>query len=130
MDSTPGTDILNASVLYNMLLAGTSVALMWQPVETGGGLEGLVTDCRTTGGGQPTQFYHSFSILSKYFAPGTKLYKTISSSQNLEVLASKSVLFLINASSQSVTVNLGARSIPMQPYQTLLTDSYGIPILQ
>jgi len=37
---------------------------------------------------------------------------------------------LINASSQSVTVNLGARSIPMQPYQTLLTDSYGIPILQ
>jgi hypothetical protein len=130
MDSTPGTDILNASVLYNMLLAGTSVALMWQPVETGGGLEGLVTDCRTTGGGQPTQFYHSFSIFSKYFAPGTKLYKTISSSQNLEVLASKSVLFLINASSQSVTVNLGARSIPMQPYQTLLTDSYGIPILQ
>lgn len=124
-NSMPATDVLNASVLRHMVLAGTSVALMWQPMESGNQLQGLVTDCRVPGGGQATPFYHAFSIISNDFGRGTRICPATVSSPDVEVLASPTRTLLINDSGRPVDVDMDGRKVALSPYQVLLINNRG-----
>ncbi|HEX9015311.1 MAG TPA: hypothetical protein VF960_04830, partial [Chloroflexota bacterium] len=106
-----------ASILYNELRGGASVSLRWQPQGIasgafGGNDQNLFSDTRLVGGGQPFPTYPVYKAFHDGFGPGTTLYKTTSSSPDVEVLASASKTLLINM--RSVPVNLSVNGALLQ----------------
>jgi len=104
---------IHASVMLHMLKGGTSVALLWDPMETHEVNNALFSEVRQPSGGQPTPYYAAFHAFHAYFGPGTKLVKAASSSPDVEALASRSKIMLINKRPAPVQIVLNGRPLTL-----------------
>jgi hypothetical protein len=113
-----------ASMLYHQLKAGATVSMRWapqaQPNDTVG--QNFFTDTMVAGGGQALPPYYVYKAFHDHFGPGTKLYRTSSTSPEVEVLASATKTLLINKSSTSITVDLNGTSIQMNGYEVRVLE--------
>jgi len=108
-----------ASCYYHALKNGTNVALLWEPFSFGR----LFSKTDSANGGQPTPHYFVVKAFNTYFGPGTQLYKAESSSGNLDVLASREKVLLINKSPDPVTVALNRKKLILKGYEVRLEDT-------
>lgn len=105
-----------ASCSLHALLSGVYVGLLWGP-------NSLFTSTRTAEGGEPTPQYRVVKVFNTDFGPGTQLYKTTSSSSDVEVLASATKTLLINKRNEEVMVQLDGNDLTMTPYEVRLVDA-------
>jgi hypothetical protein len=118
---------VHASILYHMLRGGSAAALLWNGIDNGEVSHGLITDIRKPDGGKPTPHYHVFKAYHDHFGPGTPVYKTTSSSPDVEVLASDKKTLVINKRSAPVTARLDGRDIPLAAYGVRLLEAPAAP---
>ncbi|MEM8532755.1 MAG: hypothetical protein AAGF95_18055 [Chloroflexota bacterium] len=119
----PAGPALSASAFYHTLTGGSSVILSWNPMRTGeSGGHPLFSDVRDEGGGQPEPHYHVFKMYHDHFGPGTPLYKTTSSSLDVEVLASDKVIMLINKRPHETSVNINGVHMTLDAYEVTLAE--------
>jgi hypothetical protein len=112
----------HASCYYHALQSGTRLALLWDGV----GLGQLFTRTQTAHGGQPTPHYAVVQAFNRYFGPGASLYQTKSSSDDLEVLASRQKIMLINKRPNAVSVRLEGKELPLGGYEVRILDTPGV----
>jgi hypothetical protein len=115
-----------ASGQIDTLLSGASVLLIWGPQGDTQGFsspEGVWTDTRVETGGQPTPYYGTAQAFNTYFASGTQLYHTTTSSMNLAVLASRAVTMLVNQRSTTQYVSVNGIVILLRPYEVYLLST-------
>lgn len=118
-DSEEFTAANHASTYYHSLKSGARMALLWD----GGGLGALFSDTETADGGQPTMHLSVVKIFNEHFGPGTQLYKAELSSDDLEVLASREKILLINKSPEAVSVDLDGQELSLQGYEVRVVDT-------
>ncbi len=111
----------HASCYYHALQSGARLALLWDGV----GLGQLFTRTRTADGGQPTPHYSVVQAFNQHFGPGTQLYQAKSSSDDIEVLASRAKIMLINKRPESVTVRLEGKEVSLEGYAVRVLDALG-----
>jgi outer membrane protein assembly factor BamB len=111
----------HASCYYHALQSGARLALLWDGV----GLGQLFTRTQTAEGGRPTPHYAVVQALNQYFGPGTQLYQTKSSSDDIEALASRAKIMLINKRPESVTVRLEGKEVSFEGYGVRVLDAPG-----
>jgi hypothetical protein len=116
---------VHASILYHMLRGGSSVALLWNGIADGEVGHGLITAIRRPGGGKPTPHYLVFEAFHKHFGPGTALYWSVSTSPDVEVLASAKKTLLINKRAVPVTVRLDGNPVTLAAYDVRLLNAPG-----
>jgi hypothetical protein len=114
---------IHASVLIHMILSGSSVALLWQPMKVGKLDHALFSDVRKPGGIEIYPHYHVFKAIHEYFGPSIQLYKATPSSSDVEVLASATKLLLINKRPESVKVLVNGKPVDLGCYEVRLLDS-------
>jgi hypothetical protein len=108
----------HASCYLHALLSGVSAALLWDPELQRWNY--LFTSTKTADGGQPSPHYRVVKIFNHDFGPGTRLYKAVSSSADIEVLASATKTLLINKRNANVVVRLNGRDVMVAPYEVRL----------
>jgi hypothetical protein len=110
----------NASMYYWMIKGDTGgkgvKALLWDP-EEGEINHYIFTSTAASSGGQPTPHYAVFKNMHDYFAPGTQLVKAVSSSPNIEVLATAFHTMLINKNNTSQTVVVNGTTYTLSAYE-------------
>ena len=116
--------LITSGEIYTAM-SGAAVLLMWEPQGDASGFslpEGIWTDTGKQEGGQPTKHYYALVAFKAYFGPGTRLYKTTASTEDVTVIASSVKMMLVNhlATQQIVVVN--DSSFTLNPYQVLVTD--------
>ncbi len=111
----------HASCYYHALRRGARLALLWDGV----GLGQLFTRTETADGGQPTPHYFVVQAFNQHFGPGTQLYKTKSSSDDIEVLASRTRILLINKRPDPVRVRPEGKELLLQGYEVGVLDAPG-----
>ena len=114
-----------ASTLYHQLKAGVSLSLYYKPQGQGerGDQQGLFSDTRLAGGGQPLPSYAVYQAFHDHFGPGTQLYRAASSSSDVEVLASATQLLIINKRGSPVEVRVnGVLDIGLAAYEVRVLD--------
>ena len=109
----------HASCYYHALESGARLALLWDGV----GLGQLFTRTGTAEGGQPTPHYFVVQAFNQHFGPGTQLYQTRSSSDDIEVLASRVKIMLINKRPGAVTVSLEGKELLLEGYEVRVLDA-------
>jgi hypothetical protein len=109
----------HASCYLHALQSGARLALLWDGV----GLGQLFTRTETADGGQPTPHYSAVQAFNRHFGPGTQLYKTQSSSDDLEVLASRAKILLINKRPGAVRVRLEGKELTLAGYEVRVLDT-------
>jgi len=107
----------HASCYYHSLINDTSVALLW------GHDSYLFSSTASPSGGQPTKLYNVVKIFNTHFGPGTQLYSTTSSSEDINVLASETKTLLINKRNSPVTVVVNGTSVNLVAYEVKLLDA-------
>lgn len=112
----------HASCYYHSLQSGASLALLWDSV----GLGQLFTRTGTAEGGQPTPHYFVVQAFNQHFGPGTQLYQTKSSSDDVEVLASRATVMLINKRPGPVRVRLESKELSLEGYEVRVLDAAGV----
>jgi len=112
----------HASCYYHSLINGADLALVWDPME-GEIANPLFTNTSDSTGGQPTPHYNVVKAFNTYFPPGTQVYRTTSSTANLEVLGSLNKTMLINKSSSPVTATLDHNDISLTGYEVKVVNT-------
>ncbi len=114
-DTPAAVAAIHASTMLHMLKGGTSVALLWGPMEEHNVdyNNALFSDVRQPGGGQPTPNYAIFQVFHTDFGPGTKLVKAVSSSPDVEALASAKKTLLINKRSVPISIRLNGHPLTL-----------------
>jgi hypothetical protein len=112
----------HASCYYHALQSGTRLALLWDGV----GLGQLFTRTQTANGGQPTPHGLVVQAFNQHFGPGTQLYQTKSSSDDIEVLASQAKIMLINKRPDTVRVRLEGKEPSLAGYEVQVLDAVGV----
>lgn len=105
-----------ASIFKGMIEAGTSVALLWSPQKSDVA-HALFTDTRKPGGGRPLPLAGVYKTVHDDFGSGTKLYRAVSSSPDVEALASDHSVLLINKRPTPVTVRLEGKTVALGRYE-------------
>jgi hypothetical protein len=108
-----------ASGLATTLRSGAAVALIWGAQGSSTGLaspEGVWTDTRSASGGQPTPLAAVLRGLRTRFPPGTRFVRAISTSRQVEVLASASNVMLVNHSKFAKTARVRGTTIKLPGY--------------
>jgi hypothetical protein len=85
----------------------------------------LFTSTKTEEGGQPSPHYQVVKIFNTLFGPGTHLFKTQSSSPDIEVLASSDNTLLINKRNENVDIRLNGSKVMMTPYEVCVLNKRG-----
>lgn len=112
-----------ASIMQHMIKGGTAVALLWQPQDEGNELkEALFSDTRQAGGGQPFPFYTIFKAFHDDFGPGTPLYHAVSSTPEVEVLATRDKVMLINKRATPVQIELEGHVLHLNRYEVRIVQ--------
>jgi hypothetical protein len=111
----------HASCYYHALRSRARLALLWD----GTGLGQLFTRTETAEGGQPTPHYLVVQAFNQHFGPGTQLYQTKSSSDDLEVLASRAKIMLINKRPVRLRVRLEGKDLTLEGYEVRVLDAPG-----
>lgn len=96
----------HAATLAQMARNDSSVALLWQPMESGEIPAALVTDVRQDDGGRALPLWNVYRIFHDDFPPGTPLVAANSSSDMVQVLASPERTLLINTTEQTLIANV------------------------
>ncbi|MBI4661878.1 MAG: hypothetical protein HY735_23910 [Verrucomicrobia bacterium] len=109
----------HASCYYHALKSGTRLVLLWD----GAGLGQLFSRTGTAEGGQPTPHYFVVKAFNRHFGPGTQLFKTVSSSDEVEVLAAREKILLINKRPDAVVLRLGGQELSLAGYEVRLLDT-------
>jgi hypothetical protein len=109
----------HASCYYHALLSGARLALLWDGI----GLGQLFSRTTTAEGGQPTPHGLVVQAFNRHFGPGTQLYQAKSSSADVEVLASREKIMLINKRPESVAVRLEGKELPLAGYDVRVLDT-------
>jgi len=117
--------MLATTALMRMVQSGAAVELRWQPQGVAGSSyqgdqESLWSDTRVSGGGQAFPAYTWNKAIHTNFAPGAVLYRTTSSSPDVEVLASATTTLLVNKRSTSLTVSVNGNVITLAGYEVRL----------
>ena len=112
----------HASCYYHSLINDADLGLIWNP-EAGEIANPLFTDTKYAGGGLATPHYNVVKSFNNYFYPGTQIYKTTTSTPNLEALASLDKTLLINKSSSAVTVTLDHNDISLSGYEVKVVNT-------
>jgi hypothetical protein len=110
-----------SSITFHELLAGSAATLRPQPQGYApwpyrGDQQSLFSDTRVASGGRPFPYYYSFKSFHTDFSPGTRLFATRTSSQDIEVLASATHVMLINKRPSSVVLYLNGGRLTLAPY--------------
>lgn len=113
----------HASCYLHSLLNGISVILLWGPDSQRWNY--LFTSTKTAEGGKPSPHYQVVRLFNTYFGPGTKLYKTSSTSADIEILASSTNRLIINKRNANADVILNGKKLIMTPYEVLCVDKKG-----
>jgi hypothetical protein len=113
----------HASCYLHSLLSGVSVILLWGPESQKWNY--LFTSTKTAEGGKPSPHYQVVKIFNNLFGPGTRLFKTQSSSPDIEVLASPDNTLLINKRNENVDIRLNGRKVMMTPYEVCVLNKSG-----
>ena len=121
-DNPQFTAANHASCYYHALQSGARLALLWDGV----GLGQLFTRTTTAEGGQPTPHYSVVQAFNQHFGPGTQLYQTGSSSDDIEVLASRVKIMLINKRPDAVRVRLEGKELALEGYEVRVLDTPGV----
>ncbi len=108
-----------ASTYYHSLKSGIRLALLWDGVNFGE----LFSNTEKEDGGQPTLQYNVVSAFNNYFGPGTQLYKTTSTTDDIEVLSSSEKILLINKTKKSFIIKLKDRMITLKGYEVMIYDN-------
>jgi hypothetical protein len=111
----------HASCYYHALQSGARLALLWDGV----GLGQLFARTQTAEGGRPTPHYFVVQAFNQHFGPGTQLYQAKSSSDDIEVLASRAKIMLINKRPESVAVHLECGGLTLAGYEVRVLDAPG-----
>ncbi|MCU0914312.1 MAG: hypothetical protein MUC88_07110 [Planctomycetes bacterium] len=120
-DNPQFTAANHASCYYHALQSGTHLALLWDGV----GLGQLFTRTQTADGGQPTPQGLVVRAFNRHFAPGTQLYRATSSADDMEVLAARTRILLINKRPEPVAVRLEGRILTLAGYEVRVLDTPG-----
>jgi len=105
-----------ASCYLHSILDLTDVALNWNPEQ--GEVEGyLYTSTKTATGGQAVDHYAVFKNINTYFGKGTELVQANSSDENIEVLASRKMVMLINKNATPVSVKVFGKVLTLTGYE-------------
>ncbi|MAX26089.1 MAG: hypothetical protein CMJ19_16455 [Phycisphaeraceae bacterium] len=104
-----------ASIYYHMITGGTSVGLLWNPVQ-GEVAHALVTDVRQADGGQELPHTQLMGIINTYFGKGTSIYPITSSDNRVEAIVSSTHVLLINKKNTAVSVTFAGKTIAMDAY--------------
>ncbi len=116
-DGKSSNDYANAlktSAIMQLIKSGGAVALSW-------GSDDLWTSTAKNTGGKPLPWYTSYAALKRYFAPGTFLISSASSSPQVDALASAKVTMLVNKTPHLLLVDVEQTLVALHPYQVLLT---------
>jgi hypothetical protein len=108
----------HASCYLHSLKSGTALVLLWDAELQEWNY--LFTSTKTAAGGQPSPHYQVVKTFNSYFGPGTLLYKAVSSSPFVEVLASGSQTLLINKKDARTKVRVDVQRIVLAPYEVRL----------
>jgi hypothetical protein len=117
--------LMTSGEIYT-LRSGAIVPLIWKPQGDASGFsfpEGIWTDTRIAGGGQPTPYYSTSSALKNYFGRGTQLYRTASSSPTVTVMASAAKTMLVNRLPSEQEVSVNGTVFTLSPYQVNVIDT-------
>lgn len=116
-----------ASIYRNMVEAGTSTALFWNPNQTteGNNFGGLFSDVKQSNGGYLTAHGKVYQWIGDYFGPETPLFSAQTDSLEVEALASDDYTMLINKSDDLQHLLLGTLSIDLLPYEVRLIGADG-----
>lgn len=120
-NTTTNNDVYNAAVktyaLMRLIKAGGGVVFLWGGRGDGAEDTGLWTDT-TNGGGQKRPWYNCYKAFRDYFAPGTRIYRTIiSKPQQIEALASANRVMLVNKTASNLKIAVNYRLVSLSPYQ-------------
>jgi len=121
-----------AEILYHECLAGVAAVFQWRPEAEDSSQdsgEDLFTSTRSAGGGQALPAYFSSLMFHMAFSPGTRLYRTATSSPLLQALASSDHILLINAAPRNVVVRVNGRIVRLARYEVRLLDRGGATVL-
>lgn len=118
-DNEQFTAANHASTYYHSLKSGTRLAILWGEYR----YSVLFSHTSSADGGQPTPHYYVVRDFNQYFGPGIQLYKTESTSDEIEVLASREKIMLINKRPSSVSVNLNGRNHSLEGYEVRVMDT-------
>ncbi len=110
------------SMLYNHAISGASVSLRWGPQGKaddlfGGNRQSLFSDTLAAGGGRPYPAYRVYRAFHRHFARGTRLYRTTSSSPEVEVIAARRATLLINKRARPAWIRLEGRRLRVGRYE-------------
>ncbi len=96
----------HAATLAQMARNVSSVALLWQPMESGEIPAALISDVRVANGGRALPLWDVYRIFHDDFPPGTAFVAATSSSDAVQVLASPERTLLINTTEQTFIANV------------------------
>lgn len=105
-----------ASIYYHMLKNDTSVALLWNPIAGEVPCQ-MITDVKDPDGGRAEPHYAVFQAFSEHFGPGKPIYRTRSSTDRIEVLASDTATMLINKYDVAARVEMDGERLRLRPYE-------------
>jgi len=112
----------HASCYYHCLINDADLGLIWNP-EQGEIANPLFTDTRYSSGGLATPHYNVVKAFNNNFYPGTQIYRTTTSTANLEALAALGKTLLINKSSSPVTATLDHNDISLTGYEVKVVNT-------
>ncbi len=115
------------SGLLHTLRSGASAAFIWGPQGNSAGLsypEGLWTDTRVAGGGQPTKYYYTQQAIHDYFPEGTTLMTlTSSDATGVDGIASATKALILNKTAETTNVSINqSTSFTLAPFDAKLVD--------
>jgi hypothetical protein len=120
-----------ASIYASFVRSGVAKAFLWGPMDDGNGdwlgSTALVSSARQPDGGSTYPHYDVFKLFHDHFAAGTQIFHAVSSSEDVDVLASRKCTLLINQADAAVAVRLAGQTYSLKPYQVLAVD--GAPTL-
>ena len=125
------SNALMASDEIYTAMSGAAVLLTWQPQGDAQGYsypEGIWTDTRVVGGGQPTAYYYTAMAFKKYFGPGTYIYQPTVSTSTVTAITSGREMMVVNHLTTSQTVIVNGVTIQLGPYQVLLRQFLRVPV--
>jgi hypothetical protein len=117
-----------ASMLHHMVKDGAAASFRWEPearpgAPHNGNDQNLFSSTLAAGGGQPYPSYFAYKSFNDYFGPGTPLFQALSTSREVEVLASATHTLLINKrptetqiAVDGTVVTVGAYRIHIVPF--------------
>ena len=115
----------HAASLAQMASHDSSVALLWQPMDSGEVPAALISNVQAKNGGRALPLWDVYRIFHDDFPPGTPLVSAISSSPEVQVLASPERTLLINHSERTLIAKVNGvpyalgrydvRSVPTPP---------------